>query len=68
MDSNKTLQALSDRELIKLFDACDEYIPELCNEIWERVDINLEWKDIDSETFEDALEYAIQKLEKTNHE
>lgn len=65
IDEEKELYDLSDKELLTLYNACDEYIMEQCKEICKRVDKLEDWEQSDSETFEAVIAEAVEKLEKS---
>lgn len=71
IDEEKTLNELTDEELLKLYNACDEYISEQCEEICRRADYlsvwetNFleEWENSEDVNFEDVLARAVKTIE-----
>lgn len=58
----KNLHELPDDELLMLFDLSTEYDYEQCKEICKRAGLEEEWEEVDSVTFEDVLDEAIEIL------
>ncbi len=66
IDEEKALNELTDEELLKLYNACDEYIEEQCVEICKRAGLLEEWEKTDGDTFGNVLIRAVETIENEN--
>lgn len=72
IDEEKTFNELTDEELLKLYNACDEYISDQCEEICRRADYLSGWEtnfleewEYEDVNFEDVLARAVKTIETT---
>lgn len=66
IDEEKTLDELTNEELLKLYNTCDEYIDEQCIEICKRAGLLEEWENADGDNFGDVLNRAVETIESEN--